>query len=143
MTKFSTNGARPHETGLLGVTRGSGSTEGAYILGALRSHMFRGLTLEASCGGGSGRFVGDEDRIATGARLHNHLQSSREHSTSIAHAWSSSPVASTPTSLSRCCISAVTFYRGKGGGGSGATRGKRKGSSGQLWRRIDGSIGGG
>ena len=139
MTELAANGAWSHETGSLRVSWGGSVTKRADVLGALRSYMFSRVALEASHGGGSGRFVGDNDGVAAGARFHNHLQSSGEHSTSIAHAWSSSSVTSTPTSLSWCSVSAVVFSRGEQGG---ATRGKRKGLLGQLWDWIDGSVSG-
>ena len=140
MTEFPTNGARPHDTGLLGMTGSGSMTKRADVLGALRSYVFSRLALEAAYSGGGSRFIGNEDGVLTSARLHNHLQSSGEHSASIAQAWSSSSVASTPTSLSWCSILVVTVSSEQGGGGT--TRGERKGSSGQLRKGVDGSIGG-
>ena len=62
MAKFSTDGARSHETGLLGMSRGGSVTKGAYILRALRIDVLGELALEALYhGGGGGFWVRDDD----------------------------------------------------------------------------------
>ena len=143
MTELSAYGARVHVTGALRVSWGGHPAEWADVLGALGANMVSRLTLEASdhdrCGG---RGIGDVDGIRTGAGSHNHFQSSRECNMSRAPAWSSSSVVSTPTPLSRHCISAVAFSRSEGGCG-GTTGGKGESSSGQLGERVDCGISGG
>ena len=141
MTELSTDGARAHETGSLWVAGGSGAAKRTDILRALRLYMFSRLALETTYGGGGGWFVWDDDRVVTGAGLHNHLQSSGEHSTSVDHARSSSSVTSTPTSLSWCCVSSITFP-GRENRSDRVARGEWKGLSGQLRGRIDCGVGG-
>ena len=141
MTELSADGARAHETGSLWVAGGSGAAKRTDVLGALRSYVFSRLALETTYGGGGGWFIWDDDRVVTGAGLHNHLQSSGERSMSVDHTRSSSSVTSTPTSLSWCCISLITFP-GRENGSDEAARGEWKGSSGQLQGRIDCGVGG-
>ena len=116
MTEFSAYGARAHETGVLGMTGGHSSIEGADVLRALGTDVFSGLALEISYHGRGGRFcVGDDNRVVAGSRLHNHLQSSGEHNMSRAHSRSTLSVHPSPTLLSRCRVSMVSFS-GRGGG---------------------------
>ena len=139
MTEFSADRAGMHKAGALGVTRSSGSTEGAYILWTLGVNMFGGLALKAPYHGGSGWFgVGDGDRVVAGSGLHNHLQSSRECNTSSAHSRSTLLASPSPAALSQCRVTTISFPCGKGGG-SKATR-EGVGLSGQLGKRVDGSI---
>ena len=70
------------------------STEGADVLGALRTDVFSRPTLEASYhGGGRGSGVGDVNGVGAGAGdSHNHFQSSGQSNASRAHCQSSSSV---------------------------------------------------
>ena len=142
MTELSAYGARLHVAGSLRMSWGGHSTEGADILGTLRADVIGGPVLEAPHHGGCGRGgVGDVDGVGTRTGSHNHFQSSRESSMSSAHAGSSSLVNSTPTSLSRCCVSSVTLSSLVDG--AGAARGKWEGLSGQLGKGVDCSVSGG
>ena len=141
MAKFSTYGARTHEASALGVARHSSSTEGTDVLRALGADMFSGLALEASYHDGGGGFcVRNDDGVAAGSGLHNHLQSSREHNTSSAHSRSSSSVHPSPSSLSQYRIPRILFPGREGRGGSGSVR-EGVGSSAQLGRRVDDGVG--
>ena len=78
MTKFSTNGARTHMAGSLGVSGCGQLTEGTDVFGALGTNMVGGSTLEAPYHGRCGRGgVGDINGVGAGAgNSHNHFQSS-------------------------------------------------------------------
>ena len=115
MTKFSTYGTGAHVTGLLGMSRGGQSTEGADILGTVRANMVSRPALEASYHGGCGRGrVRDVNGVSAGAGSHNHFQSSGESNVSRAHSRSSSSVNLRPTSLSWSSIPSVAFPGRKG-----------------------------
>ena len=139
MTEFPTYGTGVHVTGSLGMSRGSQSTKGADILGAVGADVVGGLALKAPYHSGCGRGrVGDVNGVSTGAGSHNHFQSSRESNTSRAHCQSSSSVNSRPTSLSWSSIPSVTFPGRKG---VWSARGERVGSAGQLGRWVDCNVG--
>ena len=92
-------------------------TEGADILGALRTYVVQGLTLEASYDGESGWQFGsvrDNDGVVAGSRLHNHLQSSVEHNMSRAHSRSTSLANPSLASLCQHSIAMILFPWGKG-----------------------------
>ena len=79
--------------------------------------MFQGLALEALHDSGSGWQLGsvrDNDGGISGSRLHHHLQSSGEHSTSRAHSRSTSSANPSSASLSQCSIVTILFSWGKG-----------------------------
>ena len=77
MTKLPTYGTGAHVTGVLGMSRGSQSTEGANVLRTLEVNVVGRPTLETPYHGGCGRGgVGDVNGIGAGAGSHNHLQSS-------------------------------------------------------------------
>ena len=74
MTEFSTDWARAHGAGVLGMSRGGLLTEGADILRALGTYVFQGLELEAVSDSRSGwEFwrVRDNNGVVVGSRLHN------------------------------------------------------------------------
>ena len=86
MTEFPTDGTRAHEASALGMSWGGHSTEGAYVLGALRVDVLSRPALEASYRGGCRRGgVGYVNGIDAGAGSHNHFQSSGESNASSAH----------------------------------------------------------
>ena len=119
-------------------------TEGADILGALRTYVVQGLTLEASYDGESGWQFGsvrDNDGVVAGSGLHNHLQSSGEHNTSRAHSRSTSSANPSPALLSWHSVVMILFHWGKGGCDSRALR-KGVGPSGQLGSGTDSSVSG-
>ena len=118
------------------------STEGADIFRTLGTYVIQGLALEALYDGGSSwwfRGVGDNDGVIAGSRLHNHLQSSREHNMSRVHSRSTLLVNPSPASLSRHSIMMILFPCGKGRCGS---RVAREGvcSLSQLGKRVDGGV---
>ena len=121
MTKLSTDGAQVHGPSTLRMSRDGPLAEGADVFGALRVYVVQGLALEASYDGGSGwgfGSVGDTDGVVAGSRLHNHLQSSREHNTSRAHSRSTSLDRPSPASLSWHSVMTILFPWGKGRCGS-------------------------
>ena len=121
---------------------GGDSTEGADIFRTLGADVISGPALEASYHGGCGRGgVGNVDWVDAGSGSHNHFQSSRESSTSSAQARSSSSVDSTPTPLSRCCVSSVTLSSLVDG--ADVVRGEWEGPLGQLGKGVDCSVSGG
>ena len=141
MTKLSTDWTGAHGAGALKVSRSGPSTEGADVLGAVRVYVVQGLTLEAMYDGGVGWFgsVRDNDGVAAGSGLHNHLQSSGEHNTSSAHSRSTSLANPPPTPLNQCSIMMISFPWGKGRCGSRAAR-EGVGSSSQLGKGVNGSV---
>ena len=138
MTELSTYGTGVHVTGVLGMSRGGQSTEGANVLRTLGAKVVGRPTLEALYHGGCRRGgVGDFNGVGAGAGSHNHLQSSGESNTSRAHCRSSSSVNSRPTSLSWSSVPSIVFLRGKG---VWLARGKWVCSAGQLGKWVDGSV---
>ena len=104
MTELSTNGA-----GALRVSRSCTLEKGADVLRTLGVNMVGGLELEATyCGGGCWFGIWDDDRVVDGFGLHNHLQSSGEHSMSRAHSRSTSSDNPSPALLSQCSVMTVT-----------------------------------
>ena len=141
MTEFSTYGTGMHVAGMLGVSWGGQSTEGADILRALGVNVVGRPTLEALYHSGCGRGgVGDVNGVGAGAGSHNHFQSSGESNASRAHCWSSSSVNSRPTSLSWSSIPLVPFPGGKR---VWLVRGEWVCLAGQLGKWVDGSVSGG
>ena len=141
MTELSTYGTGVHVASMLGVSRGGHSTEGANVFGALGANMVGGSTLKTSHHSGCWRGgVGDINGVSACTSSHNHLQSSGRSNASRAHCRSSSPVNSRPTSLSWSSVPSVAFPRGKG---VWSVRGKWVRVTGQLRRRVDGSVSGG
>ena len=139
MTELSTDRAWAHKASLLGMSRGGSLTEGAYIFWALRVDMLSRVVLEALYHSGGGRFwVGDDDGIVAGSRLHNHLQSSRECNTSSAHSRSASSVSPSLAALSQGRVMTILFPCGKGDSSGVAREGV--GSSGHLGRWVDRGI---
>ena len=142
MTKFSADGARAHWAHALRVSRSDSSTEWADVLWAMGAYVVQGLALEASYSrrGGQSWGVGDIDRVVAGSGLHNHLQSSGERNTSRAHSRSTSSANPSPASLSQHSVTTISFSWGKGRRGTETSR-EWVGSSGQLGRWVDSSVG--
>ena len=144
MTELSTDRVGTHRAGMLRMSRGDPSAKGVDVLRAVRAYMVQGLALEALYNSGVGwlRSVGDDDRITAGSRLHNHLQSSREHNTSRAHSRSTSLANPSPASLSQHNVAMISFPWGKGRCGCRVTR-KGVGSLGQLGSWVNCGVCGG
>ena len=144
MTKLSTDWIGVHGTGALRVSGSGPLTEGADVLREVRVYVVHGLTLEASYDGGVQWFgsVRDKNGVVAGSRLHNHLQSSREHNMSSAHSRSTSSANPSPASLSQCSVTTILFSWGKGRCSS-RVMWEGVGSLSQLGSGVNGSIGGG
>ena len=142
MTELSANWTGAHGAHTLRVSLGNSLTERADVLGAMGAYMVQGLALEASYDGGGRWFGGirNDDGVVVGSRLHNHLQSSGERNTSRAHSRSTSSANPFPASLSWCSVTTISFSWGKGRCSSGTAR-EWVGSSGQLGKWVDGSVG--
>ena len=83
MTELSTNGARPHVAGSLGMSWSGHPAEGAYVFWALGTYVLSGAALKAvDHGEGGWSRVGVVNGVISGASSHNHFQSSGEHNTS-------------------------------------------------------------
>ena len=141
MTELSTNWAGAHRAGVLRVSWGGLSAEGADVLRAVGTYVVQGLALEALYNGGVGRFgsVRDDDGIVAGSGLHSHLQSSREHNMSSAHSRSTSSANPSPALLSWHSVAMISFPWGKGRCGSRVAR-EGVGSSSQLGKGINSGV---
>ena len=51
--------------------------------------------------------VRDDNGVVAGSRLHNHLQSSREHNTFSAHSRSTSLASASPALSSQCSVTTI------------------------------------
>ena len=145
MTELSTNWMGAQGASALRVSRSGPSTEGTDVFGALRVYMVQGLALEAPHNSGGGWWLGsvrDNDRVVAGSRLHNHLQSSREHNMSRAHSRSTLLANPSPALLSWHRVTTISFPWGKGGCSSRVVR-EGVGPSSQLGDRVNCCVGGG
>ena len=116
MPELSTDGTGAHGVSMLGVSWGCSVAEGADVFRAMGTYVVQGLALQASYDSRSGRWfrsVGDNDGVVAGSRLHNHLQSSREHNMSRAHSRSTLLANPSPALLSQCSIVTILFSWGK------------------------------